>query len=120
MGKLLVTSDGKSCCCCCWKSAIRQIHVVRIHQSSYLEANLYAFDGARGRRQYGHFIPRTKLFRSLAGRKNESSNQISGYIRHICGMELWNPCMVQDPPLFFKATMSGLDVSIMVLHWYLQ
>ena len=85
MGKLLVSSDGKSCC---WKSAIRRIDLVRIHQSSYLEANLFAFDGARGRRQYGHFIPRTKLFRSLAGRRNESSNQISGYIRHICCMEL--------------------------------
>ncbi|XP_015779415.1 PREDICTED: uncharacterized protein LOC107357290 [Acropora digitifera] len=113
MGKLLVTSDVKSCCC--WKSAMRRVHVVRIHQSSFLEAKLFAFDGARGRRQYGHFIPRTKLFRSLAGRRNES-----GYIRHICCMELRNPCMVQDPPLFFKATMSGLDVSIMVPHWYLQ
>ena len=64
MGKLLVTSDGKSCC---WKSAIRRIHLVRIHQSSYLEADVFAFDGGRARRQYGHFIPSTKLFRSLAG-----------------------------------------------------
>jgi len=78
MGKLLVTSDRKSCCCC-WKSAIRRINVVRIHQSSYLEANLFVCDGARGRRQYGHFIPSTKLFRYLAGWKNESSKQISGY-----------------------------------------
>jgi len=87
MGKLLVTSDGMSCCC--WKSAVRRILVVRIHQSSYLEANLYAFDGARGRRQYGHFIPRTKLLRSLAGRKNESNNQISGY-RQSATFALWN------------------------------
>ena len=28
-----------------------------------------------------------------------------------------NHCMVQDPPLFFKATMSDLDVTIMVPHW---
>ncbi|KAK2569524.1 hypothetical protein P5673_005342 [Acropora cervicornis] len=35
-------------------------------------------------------------------------------------MELRNHCMVQDPPLFFKATMSGLDVTIMVPHWDLQ
>ena len=86
MGKLLVTSNGMSCC---WKSAIRRIHLVRIHQSSYLEANLFAFDGARGRRQYGHFISRTKLLRSFAGRKNESSNQISGY-RQSATFAVWN------------------------------
>ena len=62
---------------------------MRIHQSSYLEANLFAFDGARGRRQYGHFIPRTKLFRSLAGRKNEASNLISGY-KQSATFAVWN------------------------------
>ena len=87
MGKLLVTLDGKSCCC--WKSAIRRIHLVRIHQSSYLEAILFACDEARGRRRYGHFIPRTKLFRSLAGRKNEASNLISGY-KQSATFAVWN------------------------------
>ena len=70
-------------------SAIRRILVVRKHQSSYLEANLFAFDGARGREQYGHFILRTKLFRSLAGRKNESSNLISGY-KQSATFAVWN------------------------------